>query len=253
MTRPGQRKSLDGRDPGIPDPKRRYGRDVSGMFAAIAPTYDFLNHLLSLNVDRRWRRITVKAVAPNAGERILDLCTGTGYFAVAFARAERCDVTGADFCLPMLRIAEEKSRDPRWVQADALSLAFGSETFDVAAVAFGVRNFEDLSRGISELARVLKPGGRLAVLEFSESPKGLLGCFFRFYFKRMLPRIGEWISGIRGAYAYLPATVGGFPEPRAFAGLLEEAGLEVREQRPLSGGIAHLHLAVKGRGNSRER
>jgi len=149
----------------------------------------------------------------------------------------------------MLRIAARKaskaSPPPRWLQADALSLGFPASSFDAVTVAFGVRNFEDVPRGITEIARVLGPGGRLAVLEFSE-PKGrLFGPLYRFYFHRVLPAVGNWISGSRGAYSYLPATVDGFPDPPAFGSLLEEAGLEVRSQEPLTGGIATLHLAVK--------
>jgi demethylmenaquinone methyltransferase/2-methoxy-6-polyprenyl-1,4-benzoquinol methylase len=237
----------------LPDPKTRQGPAVADMFSAIASTYDFLNHLLSLNVDKRWRRITTTALAPGPGERILDLCTGTGDLAFSLAGRSGARVVGADFSPGMLAVARQKAR--KWdqplplVQADAMALPFSGSSFDGLMVAFGVRNFEDLEAGFREMARVLRPGGRLAILEFSIPDRSLFGTLYRFYFSRVLPRIGRFVSGAAGPYDYLPDTVEGFPGTSALAGMLSAAGFHVLEQRPLTGGVAMLHLGAKAAGS----
>lgn len=219
------------------------------MFGAIAPTYDFLNHLLSLNVDRLWRRRAVKALDPRPGEVVVDLCTGTGDLALALGnRGAR--VLGVDFSRPMLEQALRKGRRGglRFVLGDALSLPLGDRSVDGVTVAFGVRNFEDLRAGLVEMARILKPGGRLVVLEFSRPRPGLFGSLYRLYFQRVLPAIGRLVSGVQGPYGYLPATVDLFPDAPAFADLLKRSGFGSVAQTPLTGGIATLHVARrKGR------
>jgi len=239
--------------PEAPDPGTRPGKAVADMFSAIASTYDFLNHLLSLNVDRRWRKITVKALAPRRGDRVLDLCTGTGDLAFALMSIWDARVVGADFSAGMLAVARRKARERGQalplVQADALALPFLSASFEGAMVAFGVRNFEDLDTGLGEMARVLKPGGRLAILEFSSPDRSFFGTLYRFYFHRVLPRVGRWVSGTEGPYRYLPTTVEGFPAPTALAERLTASGFQVLEQRSLTGGIATLHLLLKPPGS----
>jgi demethylmenaquinone methyltransferase/2-methoxy-6-polyprenyl-1,4-benzoquinol methylase len=219
------------------------------MFSAIASTYDFLNHLLSLNVDRRWRRITTTALAAGPGARVLDLCTGTGDLAFSLMGQSRARVVGADFSAGMLAVAGQKARKRGrslpLVQADAMALPFLNSSFDGLMVAFGVRNFEDLDAGLREMARVLRPDGRLAILEFSSPDRSLFGGLFRFYFSRVLPRIGRLVSGAVGPYNYLPATVEGFPSPSALSAMLSAAGFQVLEQRSLTGGIATLHSCKK--------
>lgn len=214
------------------------------MFGAIAPTYDLLNHLLSLNVDRLWRHRAVEALHPRPGEVVVDLCTGTGDLALALGR-RGARVLGVDFSRPMLERARRKGggRPFRWVLGDALRLPLRDRCADGITVAFGVRNFEDLPAGLQEMARVLKPGGRLVVLEFSQPRPGCFGFLYRLYFQKVLPAVGHVVSGVRGPYGYLPATVDLFPGPEAFAELLREAGFGAVVQRPLTGGIATLHAA----------
>ncbi|OYW05433.1 MAG: bifunctional demethylmenaquinone methyltransferase/2-methoxy-6-polyprenyl-1,4-benzoquinol methylase [Acidobacteria bacterium 37-65-4] len=224
------------------------------MFSAIASTYDFLNHVLSLNVDRRWRRIAVSALAPRQGDCILDLCTGTGDLAFALMGRSEARVVGVDFSAGMLAVARRKARERGLplplVQADALALPFSDECFEGAMVAFGVRNFEDLDAGLREMARVLKPGGRLAILEFSSPDRPFFGALYWFYFCRVLPRVGRLVSGADGPYSYLPATVEGFPSPQALAGKLAAQGFQLLAQRPLTGGIVTLHLVEKRMGSA---
>ena len=233
----------------VPDPKTRPGRAVADMFSAIASTYDLLNHLLSLNVDRRWRRVTTAALAAGPDDRVLDLCTGTGDLAFSLMGDSGTRVVGADFSAGMLAVAKQKARKRGQpfplVQADAMALPFSDGSFDGLMVAFGVRNFENLDAGLREMARVLRTGGRLAILEFSSPDRSLFGALYRFYFSRVLPRIGRFVSGAAGPYSYLPATVEGFPNPPALAGMLSAAGFQVLEQRSLTGGIATLHLCLK--------
>jgi demethylmenaquinone methyltransferase/2-methoxy-6-polyprenyl-1,4-benzoquinol methylase len=234
-----------------PDPQRKEAGEVARMFGAIAPTYDFLNHTLSLNVDRYWRAMAVRAMEPNPHGLYLDLCTGTGDLAFALARRSGALVVGLDFTKPMLDLALKKAHRRRrkihWVQADALRLPLRDECVDGITVAFGVRNFEDLERGLTEAARVLKAGGRLVVLEFSEPQGRLFGPLYRLYFRRLLPRIGALFSRVRGPYGYLAATVQGFPEAAPFAETLRRSGFVVIRQRPLTGGIATLHVALRER------
>ncbi len=233
-----------------PDPATRHGRSVAAMFSAIAPTYDLLNHLLSLNTDRRWRDRAVRRLAPRPGERFLDLCTGTGDLALAVLARERgCAVVGADFSRPMLlRAARKAARAGAplpLVEADALALPFRDGSFDGVAVAFGVRNFEELDRGLFEMARVLRLGGRVLLLEFSQPRGSLFGFLYRIYFTRGLPLVGRLVSRDAHAYRYLPATVQGFPPPPVLTCHLEAAGFGSVTHLPLTGGIATLTEAVR--------
>ena len=222
---------------------------VERMFDAISPRYDLLNRLFSFGTDQGWRRKVVRLVAQEKVERLLDVATGTADLAImAPGRVPR--VTGADISEGMLAHGREKVAKAgladrvELVRGDAAALPFPDASFDAVTVAFGVRNFEDLPRGVGGMLRVLKPGGRLFVLEFSR-PHGLLAPFFRFYFHSVMPFIGRLISKDRAAYAYLPASVDAFPEGSAFEAILKNQGArEVRSER-LTGGIATLYIARK--------
>ncbi len=228
--------------PGAPD-----GAAVRAMFARVAGRYDRANHLLSMGVDRLWRRAAVRAAEVAAGDRVLDVCAGTGDLAASLAAAG-ARVTGVDFCFEMLAGAVGKGRRalhaPRWATADALALPFADDSFDAATVAFGIRNVSDPVRGLAEMARVVKPGGAVVVLEFGVPRVPVLSAGYLWYFRKVLPRLGRWISGDRdGAYDYLPESVMQFPERDAFLALMRDAGLESAQYRGLTGGIAMLYRA----------
>ncbi len=234
-------------DPGLP--LDRQAAEIRRMFAGVAGRYDLLNRLLSASLDQRWRRRAAAALALPAGSRVLDLCCGTGDQALAL-RARGAVVTAADFCLPMLalarrKLARERPPRPRPFAADALRLPWRDEAFDGATVAFGLRNVADLDRALAELARVVRPGGRLAVLEFALPRRQPLRGLYLFYFRRLLPAIGRWVSRHGSAYTYLPASVTDFPQREGFLARLRAAGFAEAASQDLTGGILCLYLATR--------
>ena len=215
--------------------------NVRGMFDRIAPIYDVMNRVMTVGLDRRWRKLAVTEVVW-PGDRVLDACCGTGDLAVeAERRGGR--VVGLDFSERMLERARKKSVAIEWVQGDALALPFGDREFDAATVGFGVRNLADLEGGLRELARVLKPGGRVAVLEITR-PRGILKPFFRLWFDGVVPVLGKVLPGGE-AYTYLPASVRRFPGPDDLSALFESAGFESVRYRLLGGGIVALHVGTR--------
>ena len=214
---------------------------VRGMFDRIAPVYDVMNHVMTAGLDRRWRSLAVEEVVW-PGDRVLDACCGTGDLAVA-AERRGGRVVGLDFSERMLERARRKSGAIEWVQGDALALPFGDGEFDAATVGFGVRNLADLEAGLRELARVVRPGGKLAVLEITR-PRGILKPFFRLWFDGVIPVLGRVLPGGQ-AYTYLPASVRRFPGPDDLSALLERAGFEDVRYRLLGGGIVALHVGTR--------
>jgi demethylmenaquinone methyltransferase/2-methoxy-6-polyprenyl-1,4-benzoquinol methylase len=228
---------------------------IRAMFGSIARHYDLLNHLLSLNVDRWWRRRTTR-LAPAGDGPVLDVCTGTGDLALAYDRAcgGQVPVVGADFCLPMLLPARDKARRRgaadrvRFVEADAQRLPFPDDSFGLTVVAFGLRNVTDTDRGIAEMVRVTRPGGRVAILEFSRPRHWLFGPLYRAYFRWVLPAVGQLVSRSRDrAYRYLPASVLEFPDGEALAERLRQHGLSEVGWHPMTFGIATLYVGTKAR------
>lgn len=228
---------------------------IRRMFGRIAPRYDLANRLLSLSVDRRWRRLAkleLEGCLP-PDPRILDLCTGTGDLALELSSLG--SVVGCDFSHPMLILGKEKaSRSTTghriaFAGGDALRLPFPGRSFDAVSIAFGLRNLESYRRGLAEMHRVLRPGGVLAILEFTLPTLPLFRSLYLFYFVRVLPRLGGWVSGHRQAYAYLSRSVRQFLPPADLDRMLEEAGFQQVRHRTLSAGIACLHVGRKpGRG-----
>ena len=214
---------------------------VRDMFDRIAPVYDFMNRAMTLGLDTRWRRLTV-AVAVRPGDRVLDVCCGTGDLALASSEAG-AHVVGLDFSEKMLARARNKSDGVGWVRGDATAMPFADGEFDAVTVGFGIRNLEDLERGLAEIARVLRPGGRFGCLEITR-PRGLLRPFFRVWFDALVPLAGKVLPG-GGAYTYLPASVRRFPGPEDLAAAFARAGFSKIEWRLLGGGIVALHTAVK--------
>ena len=215
--------------------------EVRTMFDRIAPVYDPMNRLMTAGLDRRWRRLTAAAVV-RPGDRVLDACCGTGDLAVAARRAGG-HVTGLDFSERMLERARRKDAAVEWVRGDLLALPFPAGSFDSATVGFGVRNVEDLDAGLRELARVVRPGGRLGCLEITR-PRGLLRPFFRLWFDGIVPLAGKLLPG-GAAYAYLPASVRRFPGPEDLAAAMERVGFGDVAWRLLGGGSVALHTAVR--------
>jgi len=225
------------------------------MFAEIAPRYDFLNHLLSASIDRRWRRIAVARASQlleNAVEPLcLDLCSGTGDLALELNHQLRVPVIAADFCHPMLVRSLAKVRSAQAgesipvIEADSLVLPFADQTFDLATVAFGLRNLQDPVQGLREMKRALKRGGAAIVLEFSRPAVPLFREVFEFYFHHILPHLGALISGQSSAYRYLPTSVRRFPAQQELAAIMADVGFKEVAYQNLSGGIAALHWGVK--------
>jgi len=227
-------------------------RAVEEMFAAVAPRYDLANHVLSLARDIAWRRATARELREplaRPGSIAVDACCGTGDLALALARASAGTVVGTDFCRPMLQLAWRKGSNQRrpafFLEADTLRLPFLDGSLDVVSMAFGFRNLASYARGLEEMHRVLKPGGYLAILEFSQVRWTIVGPMFRFYFHHILPRVGTWISGVSGPYQYLPDSVSRFPDQERLAALMREAGFENVRYRNFSGGVAALHLGQR--------
>jgi demethylmenaquinone methyltransferase / 2-methoxy-6-polyprenyl-1,4-benzoquinol methylase len=214
---------------------------VRGMFDRIAPVYDAMNRVMTAGLDRSWRRLTVEAVV-QPGDRVLDACCGTGDLAVA-AEREGGIVTGLDFSPAMLERARRKSDTIDWIEGDLLALPFDDETFDAATVGFGVRNVGDLDVALGELRRVLRPRGRLAILEITQ-PRGALRPFFALWFDRVVPLLGNFLPGGM-AYTYLPASVRRFPGAEELTAQLERQGFEQVRFRLLGGSIVALHVGVR--------
>jgi demethylmenaquinone methyltransferase / 2-methoxy-6-polyprenyl-1,4-benzoquinol methylase len=232
---------------GARDPQSA-ARAVRQMFTSIAPRYDLLNHVLSFNVDRLWwwrtaRTFTHILQSPDACA--LDLCCGTGDMAFALRRRagnSSAQILGVDFSHAMLQRASIKSRGTavRWAEADALNLPFAAAQFDLVTAAFGFRNLADYDAGLREIVRVLRPGGECGILDFGE-PRGIFGTLYRVYFKRVLPAIGTLISGVRGPYSYLPASVERFPAPQEMLNRMRQAGFREATWTPYTFGIAGLY------------
>jgi demethylmenaquinone methyltransferase/2-methoxy-6-polyprenyl-1,4-benzoquinol methylase len=227
-------------------------RAVREMFTSIAPRYDLLNHVLSMNVDRLWWNRTAKtfsSILTSPQAKVLDLCCGTGDMTFSLLRKankSRANIFGADFSHAMLQRAAQKSQGTslRWVEADALHLPFEDSHFDLLTSAFGFRNLADYDAGLHEIVRVLRPGGECGILDFGE-PGGLMGKLYRVYFKHVLPKIGTFISGVKGPYAYLPASVERFPAPAEMLERMRNAGFSEVSWTPYTFGIAGLYRGKK--------
>ncbi len=235
-------------------------KKVREMFTQIAPRYDLLNHLLSFELDRIWRARTAKLLRPilqREDALALDLCCGTGDLALALQNAGKARIFGADFAHAMLVRARAKSEmrfagggaNPAtpmpFFEADALRLPFADASFDLVTSAFGFRNLANYEAGLREIYRVLKPGGTIAILEFAEPPEGFLGNFYRWYFTKVLPRIGSFISGHQSAYTYLPKSVARFFRPPEFAALMTNVGYQAVDYREWTLRAVALHTATR--------
>ena len=244
---------------------KKQGRDIRRMFASIASRYDLLNRVLSLGFDKRWRERAVElselSELPEGAKdvRVLDVCTGTADLAIAYSQkiGSRGRVVGSDFCWEMLALAPKKLNTLRenfsnvtLVQADALHLPFPDNSFHVASVAFGIRNVSNLEEGVREMTRVIRPGGRVVILEFGLPENRVFKGAYNLYFNQVLPRVGNFISSVGSsagsrAYTYLPASVGKFPDARGMRELMESLGLTGVASHPLTFGIANIHIGKK--------
>jgi len=225
---------------------------IAGMFDAIAPRYDLLNHVLSAGLDRRWRSRAVDALALPDGARVLDLCTGTADLAIATVQHSRgASVVGVDFAGEMLKLGLTKIRGAsldqrvRLVRGDAAAIPVGTASCDAATIAFGIRNVAEPERALREIARVLRPGGRLAILEFGQPRVPGLRTLYSWYFRYMLPVVGRMVSKHQSAYSYLPASVGTFPPPAEFSRTLAATGFSQVRAVPLTFGVVYLFVARK--------
>jgi demethylmenaquinone methyltransferase/2-methoxy-6-polyprenyl-1,4-benzoquinol methylase len=222
------------------------------LFSIIAHRYDLLNHLLSLNIDRRWRKELVRCAGAKRGEKILDVCTGTGDVAICFTQNnEVAEIVGVDLSQEMLQVARRKTRSNgpgrriTLIEADALHLPFDDNRFDKVTIAFGLRNMEDHGRGISEMVRVLKKGGFLLILEFSPPRNDLFGVCYQLCLKTVIPAVGGIMSGSSRAYRHLSSSIASFPKPDEIMRLMEAGGLKKLQAQGLTSGIAYLYRGEK--------
>jgi demethylmenaquinone methyltransferase/2-methoxy-6-polyprenyl-1,4-benzoquinol methylase len=224
-----------------------HARRVREMFARISPRYDLLNHLLSGNIDKRWRRKVVRNLSPLLPENavVLDVACGTGDLSIEIFEAKGSRVVGIDFCRPMLELAKKKTQAIPFVEGDALHLPFADRSFDLVTIGFGLRNLSGTNAGLRELHRVLKPRAYAAVLEFSQPTVSGLRHFIAFYNARVLPRIGGWLSGSRSAYEYLPDSISKFPNQQELAALMRDVGFDNVRFENLTGGVAALHMGQR--------
>ncbi len=224
---------------------------VKEIFNDIAPKYDLLNHLLSMNIDKGWRRKAMKCLGEKERGYLLDVACGTGDFSIAAYRAGVRQVTGIDISENMVEVGRKKIQEAGLSEkidlrtGDSEKMEFADATFDAVTVAFGVRNFEHLSLGLQEMQRVLKPGGKVIILEFSMPERFPMKQMYKFYFCHILPTVGGWISGNKGAYTYLPESVMKFPQGREFLDIMAACGFVGATQKKLSFGIASLYIATK--------
>jgi demethylmenaquinone methyltransferase / 2-methoxy-6-polyprenyl-1,4-benzoquinol methylase len=235
---------------GPPGDLQATGRAVRDMFAGVAPRYDFLNHFLSLRRDVAWRNATARElrnILTRPDSIALDVCCGTGDLALAFTRHSGGTVLATDFCRPMLQRAREKAagKSVYIFEANTLNLPLAENSLDLIAVAFGFRNLADYRSGLVEMRRVLKPGGSVAILEFSRIHWPIIGPLFRFYFRRVLPKLGTLISGVAGPYQYLPDSVSKFPDQKELVAMLQETGFRNARYRNFFAGAAALHRGEK--------
>lgn len=226
-------------------------QQVAHMFNSISPQYDFLNHLLSLGIDIHWRKKAIKMLRQNPPATILDIATGTGDFALEAMKLNPKKIIGLDISDGMLDVGRAKIRSRGWdqtidmVNGDSENLPFAENNFDAVIVAFGVRNFENLEKGLSEMRRVLKPGGRVVILEFSKPRHIVMQFFYGFYFRAILPLIGRLFSRHRTAYTYLPESVKAFPDGNDFLAILKKIGFQNTSCQPLTFGVSSLYYAQK--------
>jgi demethylmenaquinone methyltransferase/2-methoxy-6-polyprenyl-1,4-benzoquinol methylase len=221
-----------------------HAKAVRAMFSGIARRYDLLNHVLSMNIDKRWRKLVRKklqSILDRSDALVLDVACGTGDLSIELQSHAQAKVIGTDFCRPMLAVAATKDAKIPFVEGDAMNLGFADASVDALTIAFGLRNLSNFADGLAEFHRVLKPGGRLIVLEFSSPVVPGFRQAFNFYFTRILPRIGGAVSGSRGAYEYLPDSVSKFPDQKRLAALMRETGFVDVEYTNLTGGIAAVH------------
>ena len=237
--------------PGTRD-EQQASRWVERMFARIAPRYDLLNHLLSFNIDRSWRKVLLQRAAPvlgNGDARVLDLCCGTGDVLLDFQKVAKARIYGADFCHPMLTATQRKAQnsgfDALLIEADALTLPIAENSLDLISISFGFRNLTNYRGGLAELYRVLKPGGQLLILEFSHPSSSFVKAGYSLYSRIILPLVGTIVSGSREAYDYLPGSIRKFPQAHQLCELMRVAGFVGAEFRLLTGGIAALHAGTK--------
>lgn len=232
--------------------EQAHAQAVREMFAGIATKYDFLNHFLSINIDKKWRRLVrnkLQNELNNQNALVLDVACGTGDLSVELQQNGKAKIIGTDFCRPMLTIAAEKNTKNNlsipYLEGDGMNLAFPDETFDAVTIAFGLRNFSNWLDGLKELHRVTKKGGKLVILEFSTPIVPGFKQIFNLYFTQILPRIGGAVSGSRGAYEYLPDSVSRFPNQKNLAKMMSEIGFKEVEYKNLTGGIAAIHSGTK--------